>query len=384
MRLFVRKIHLWLTFLAGLFLLSAAVSGTTLLFEEEIDAWWRPDLRRVAPGGEEAPVDAVLQAAKEAYPGYVLGLAMTPRAPTDTYELWMMPEGATAVTDYLLVYVDPYRAEVLGARKAVRAPMLVLNYWHSQLVFGGTWGKALVALGGLALIAFVLTGLVLWWPQRGKLWRSLTVKRRQPWRRILYDLHRAAGFYLSPLLLVIALTGLGLVYHDASEALLLRVTGSAPPPEVPTVTPPATGAQPLAAGALLQRADALLPGAFTTRLRLPLTPEAPFIVRKRFPSEAHPNGKTYVVLDPYTGETLAMRNPTTGPIGWRLVDLLYPLHKGEIWSRPVHFALGVMVILFGASGLIMWWGRTRPHVRRRSPAAFEGRRRTPTLPPIEA
>lgn len=380
MRSLFRSIHLWLTFLVGLFLLSASLSGTALVFKDEIDAWLRPDLREVVPKGQRASLTQVLDNARAANPSHALRLAMTPRTPEATYELWMLPPESGKVTDYLLVYVDPYTADILGERQAAASPMLLLHYWHAQLLFGGTLGKALVALGGLGLLALSLTGLVLWWPGRQKLRRALTIKRGQPWHRILYDLHRAAGFYLTPLLVVVALTGIALVYHDASEEAILQLTGSEAPPELPQIE--ASGQSPLPAEELLRRADRHFPEALTTRLRFPAGPEAPFVVRKRFASEQHPNGKSYVVLNPYTGVIESVRNAPDGPVGWKVVDLLYPLHKGDVLGRPLHLIAGIMVTVFGATGLIMWWKRTRRRERKRS-VPHRSKQRTPTLPPVE-
>lgn len=381
-RLLFRTVHLWVTFAVGLLVVSAGGSGTALVFKDEIDAAFNPTLLRVEPEGEPAPMGEVLASAEAAYPGDRIGLVMTPQQPDESHEVWMQPAGTTATTDLRLVYVDPYTAEVLGARKVTEHLMLVLHYWHAELLFGGTWGKALTALGGLALVVLSLTGLVLWWPKnRKQLRRALTVKRKQPWHRVLYDLHRSVGFYLTPLLLFIAVTGVALVYHDTTEALLTDLTDAPPEPERSTVTVP-PDAVPVPVEQLVRTAEAELPDAVTTRLMFPRAPERPFIVRMRFPAELHPNGKTFVVLDPYTGAVLGVRNadPEAAPTGWRLVDALYPVHKGGWggrWSQFLHAFAGLMVTVFAVTGLVMWWKRTRPRPARRSPISTSEAPRRP-------
>jgi uncharacterized iron-regulated membrane protein len=379
---------LWITFGLGLFVVSAALSGTVLVFKDEIDAALFPNLREVTPGFTTAPLQTVLHQAEAAVPGGQVQLLMTARYPGDTHEAWIQPAGTSALTDLRLVYVHPATAEVLGQRPVTKAPMLVLHYWHSQLLFGGPIGTGIVTLGGLALLALCLTGIVLWWPKKGKLRRALTIKRRQPWHRLLYDLHRAAGFYLLPLLVLITITGLALVYHDATETAINQLTGSPPEPEVPALEAPAATATPLPADSLQAVAMQLFPEALVTRLMFPREATAPFTVRLKAPSEVHPNGKTYVVMNPYTAEVLAVRDAANGPVGWRLIDLLYPLHKGGvggIWTKVLHALCGLMVVVFAITGLIMWWKRTRTRPRRRAAApptpTRHARDRTPVLPP---
>jgi uncharacterized iron-regulated membrane protein len=101
-----------------------------------------------------------------------------------------------------------------------------------------------------------------------------------------------------------------------------------------------------------------------------------------FPAELHPNGKTFVVLDPYTGAVLGVRNadPEAAPTGWRLVDALYPVHKGGWggrWSQFLHAFAGLMVTVFAVTGLVMWWKRTRPRPARRSPISTSEAPRRP-------
>lgn len=377
-----RTVHLWLTFLLGLFVASAGLSGGVLVFRKEIDRMLAPGLLRVEPGGAPAPLAEVMAAVERARPGDLVGMVSMPRAPDETYEVWTQSAARPRTAGIHLVYVDPYSAEVLGTRRATRAPMLVLLYWHTQYLVGGAVGTTLTALGGVAVVALSVTGVVLWWPGRRKLRTALTIKRGAGWRRTLYDLHRAGGFYLLPLLLLISTSGLALVFHDQTWSLVNRLTGSPPEPEVPTVAVPA-GASALPTDSLLRVADRVLPDAPTVRLLLPRRPGEPFIARKRFESELHPNGKTFVMLDPYTGEVLALRSALEAPPGWRIADTLYPLHKGAvggIWTRILHALAGLMLGVFFITGWILWWNRTRAEKRRRS----RPRTRTPEPQPVPA
>jgi uncharacterized iron-regulated membrane protein len=105
-----------------------------------------------------------------------------------------------------------------------------------------------------------------------------------------------------------------------------------------------------------------------TYVSLPATPTSPLSVRKHLDPELHPNGRSFVYLDPWSGEVLAAENALLAPAGTRLDNLVYPLHIGRfggVTVRVLYALLGLFPLLLFVSGCLMWWNRAGAPKRRR-------------------
>lgn len=355
-RRLVRRIHLVAGLTVGLLLVSAGLTGSVLVFREELDVLLHPELLRVEPGPERVPLDRVVAAARAAYPDERPSYIQLPRSPRATHEVVMTGE------DPLQVYVDPYRGTVLGARRESETLPNLLFRWHTSLLAGET-GEKVMGTAALLLLVLVASGVVVWWPgMRSGVRRfceACMVKRCANWRRINFDLHRAVGIWSALFLTVTAVTGASLVFHDAFMAGLDRVTGSPPRPTPPVLTPVA-GAEPLPLDDLVRQAGAAV-GGVATYLTLPAKEGAPLTVRKKVPAELHPNGRNFIYLHPQTGEVLEVEDALRAPAGTRAYNVLYPVHIGRwggLWSKIAYTLLGLSPLTLFASGCIMWWNRS--------------------------
>lgn len=353
--------HLYLGLVTGLVLSVVGVTGTVLVFHDEIDALLAPELHRVeaAPGAQTAPLDRVVAAAGSYEPGHTPSYVRLPRHPGESAEIWTDGEAGPAV------FVDPYTAEALGSTTGS------LTDWLFELhveLFAGEVGHWVVGSSAVALILMLLSGLVLWWPKAYRWARALFDLPRGSWRRINYRLHEMSGAWSTVGLLVLAVTGASLVFHDAFSAALHAVTASEAPPPPPTSVVPAVGSAgavdaavgsdaPLAVG--LSNARAALPDGRPTWIYLPTAPDAPLSVRMRRPGEWHPNGRSYVYVDRYSGQVLRAHDALESQLGTRIYDVLYPLHIGRfgLWSKILYALLGLAPLLLSIGGTIIWLDR---------------------------
>lgn len=360
MRNLIFKVHLWTGLTVGLLLVVAGTTGSILVFDEEIDAVLNPDLLRVAPGEDEAPFQQVVASVTAAFPEHPVSYIRLPRSPGETYEV------TTVGADPLEIFVDPYRGTILGVRGKTEGLINVLFDLHVHFLSGET-GERVMGVVGVLTLLLVATGIAVWWPGARRWWDALAVRWGANWKRVNFDLHRAGGIWSAVFLAVTAFTGAGLIFHDAFLAAANRVTGSEETPPAPVVVPRPD--QPwLPLDSLLQRADAALPGGTTTYVAFPAVPQAPLSVRKYFAAALHPNGRSFVYLDPWTGEPLAVERALEVPAGMKALNVLYPLHIGSfggIAVRVLYAALGFSPLILFVSGCLMWWNRTQVPKRRR-------------------
>lgn len=199
-----RRVWRW-HFHAGLFVLPfiliLAATGAIYLFKPQIDRWEESAFRGL-PAQGAVSADAQLDAAMAAYPGSRFNHYRLPENPGDAAMLQLaLPGGELAE-----VYVSP-QGEVLGALDPGARISASVSRIHGTLLLGD-WGDALVELVASWTIVMILSGLYLWWPRpfkaAGTFWPRLTLRGRP----LLRDFHRATGFWISGLVLVMLASGL--------------------------------------------------------------------------------------------------------------------------------------------------------------------------------
>ena len=211
MKKIFRKIHLWLSVPFGLIITLVCFSGAMLVFENEVNEWFRRDLYYVETVKESPlPMDKLLEKVATTLPDSVsvTGVSIS-SDPGRAYQVSLSkPRRAS-------LYVDQYPGEVKGKseRSGFFMFMFRMHRWLLDSMNPGNegifWGKMIVGVSTLLLVFVLISGIVIWWPRTRKaLKNSLKITATKGWRRFWYDLHVAGGMYALIFLLAMALTGL--------------------------------------------------------------------------------------------------------------------------------------------------------------------------------
>lgn len=211
MKKIFRKIHLWLSVPFGLIITLVCFSGAMLVFENEVNEWFRRDLYYVETVKESPlPMDKLLEKVATTLPDSVsvIGVSIS-SDPGRAYQVSLSkPRRAS-------LYVDQYTGEVKGKseRSGFFMFMFRMHRWLLDSMNPGNegifWGKMIVGVSTLLLVFVLISGIVIWWPRTRKaLKNSLKITATKGWKRFWYDLHVAGGMYALIFLLAMALTGL--------------------------------------------------------------------------------------------------------------------------------------------------------------------------------
>lgn len=211
MKKIFRKIHLWLSVPFGLIITLVCFSGAMLVFENEVNEWFRRDLYYVETLKESPlPMDKLLEKVATTLPDSVAVTGVSISSdPGRAYQVSLSkPRRAS-------LYVDQYTGEVKGKseRSGFFMFMFRMHRWLLDSMNPGNegifWGKMIVGVSTLLLVFVLISGIVIWWPRTRKaLKNSLKITATKGWRRFWYDLHVAGGMYALIFLLAMALTGL--------------------------------------------------------------------------------------------------------------------------------------------------------------------------------
>jgi uncharacterized iron-regulated membrane protein len=212
------QLHLWSGIGIGLYVLVISVTGSIVVYSNELYRAATPAPVIVSQSGPRLAEDQLKAAATRMYPGYttvgISGGQKPDQAVTVTFS------GPGGRKDRLF---NPYTGKDLGdaVPLSIRFVSKLLEL-HDDLLAGPT-GRKINGFGGLLLIVLALTGIVVWWPGIKAWRRSLTVHRDVGWRRFTWDLHSMLGFWMLAFILLFGLSGVYLgnaqYFQDLADRL---------------------------------------------------------------------------------------------------------------------------------------------------------------------
>jgi uncharacterized iron-regulated membrane protein len=340
-------LHQWVGLAAGLFLVVISVSGSALVFENEIDRALNPSASFVTPGTRRLPIETLIARVLATYPkDQVNGVRIADKA-DQAYEFSLRSRQSAAV--------NPYTGDVLGLRDHEKSLARWLHLLHTRLV-AGEIGEKMVGGFSVAMLGLAITGLVLWWPRR-----ILVIGSTSSWKRTNFDLHNVLGFYSSLVMLFITLSGVLIAFEGFTDPLVRRLN-DVPDAPAPQSTPVA-GATRISVDEAIAAAEQALPGAFASNVGLPNGPKAVFRILKKFPEDRTPAGRSRVYVDQFSGKALLVENTRTAPLGTRILNLKRSAHTGDIFGAPtqaLYFIVSLGIALQAITGALVWWnGRRR-------------------------
>lgn len=340
-------LHLWVGLSVGTVFAVIGLSGSALVFHEELLHWQHPQLARFEPVADPGVLAAIVERGRDA------GLTAV-QFPSPTMPTWIGFH-----SDGRRVHFSPVDGAVVLDRTEDGDALLWLHELHTHLL-GGETGEAIAGIVGWISLGLMLTGLYLWWPRAGRMLAQLRVHRGPPIRRWL-TWHRSSGVLLFPLLLLSTLTGVGMVYHEAAHALLTTLFGgttAAPAPSAPAV--------PVDWRRVVAAAGTALPETSPTRVAVPSAAGAAVLFRVRHVDEWHPNGRSTVAVAG-DGTVLQTQLAPAQPAGSRASHAIYPLHIGVPGGgvlRWFTFVAGLLPAFLLATGFLFWRRRKAARAAR--------------------
>jgi uncharacterized iron-regulated membrane protein len=337
MRNLLLKSHLYVSLACCLVLLVVAITGCALVFELQMDRWLDPSVS-YSPPGPALPLASLAASALSAAPGQKIT------------EFNFGPPGTTVMartSGGRRVYLDPATDRVVGVREG-EPPSFWVRHVHRELA-AGVFGANVVRIASFAVIFQCISGMILWWPLK-----RLSVKAGASLRRFSFDLHHSAGFFSALFLAILAATGIIKGYGDTLQPFFDRITRS--PAGVRTLAS-IPGPHQVSIDDALRAAQTALPGAAVGRITLPKTTTASYLITMKYPDDSTVPGRSWVVVDRYSGQTIARQDARTAPAGAQIPIVNRAIHVGGIYgvpSRILAFLTGLALLAQMFTGLVLW------------------------------
>jgi len=425
MKVFFRRIHLYLALAAGLVFFIQCLTGTVLVFEEEITHALRPERYTVAvPAGQaRLPLAQLASQFSQAQPkDKLLGFKVY-ADPARTVELTYRDskarpggprgemgreqrgegarEGRGGEADGgqrsggrqgkgsgetrgnregqggpgkgrpergSTAYLNPYTGEITALQAEKQLPVFKLAEDLHRRLLAGEVGKALTGIAAIFILIITATGIVLWWPKtRAMLTGRLRIKWGASGKRLTHDLHVVLGFYTSLFLFGLALTGIIMSFRWATEGLFW-LTNSKPTVGLLALKSAAPSSpHAVAYDAALRTGQVTYSAAEYWRVGVPKDSAAAIAVSAPSTLPLRHLGLDTLFVDRTTGAALGQHLYARQTAGAQLRRLAKPLHTGEIgglWTKILALIITLCSLTFPITGVLMWLNRTRKKPKR--------------------
>ena len=387
MKVFFRRIHLYLSFAAGLVILICCLTGAILVFEKELMMAFNKDRYYVEAAGKKLSADSLVKSVKKAFPeakvngiklyeaadrSAEISAAFSQKKETITKSETAKPkEGAKPAPPQrqpgFTIFVNPYNGKVLEKYSYRESGFYTVFALHRWLLGGNdSIGKLIVGISTLIFLFILITGIVLWWPKTKKILKQrLNVRWTAGWKRINHDMHLVFGFYSAIFLFIFAFTGLAWSFEWFNNSIY-KITNS---PLKPALAPKSTyvaEAKKISFDKALAAAQTIYPSSEFYSVSMPKDSTEAVNVSRLGQDAAHESATDVVYVDQYSGAVLGKQAFGDRSLGAQVRSAFKPVHTGSIWGIPskiLAFIVCLLGVTFPITGTIMWWNRTRHRYR---------------------
>lgn len=357
-------LHRWAGAALALYVVCACVTGLVLQYKDELLALRYPSLRAPAtPTSTE--IDRAVTRLRSTFSPIRITHARLPADEASYYRLWLT-DGRQAIVRA----TDLVTLEHGGDTRSVLA---FLEALHTHLLVSDA-GKVMVGVAGLFILGLLISAIGTWLPFAPHT-RPSHLRLRQLSRPHLNRFHRMLGIAAWPVCCLIVVTGVMVAFGDTSAGLLRGVLGGSPYPPPPSLE--SCPARPAPLADQIDAAQRAFPDARLSMLILPSACERAPGFRFRRPGEWHPEGTSFVYLDPESTMPLVSFSADSLGTGTAVAKRIFPLHAGAV-GGPLMLALlsfgALAMTVLSITGLAAFLQWLLPGARqRRAAGPMEGR-----------
>jgi uncharacterized iron-regulated membrane protein len=332
----IRQLHRWFGLALVLPIALIALTGTLLLFRDEIfiPTEWRNAAPTALATADSQAIELLNKASQ-----MDLDSAQLARGARGFHQLslrngvelyWLAGAAEPEMNAPWLLSVEKYVLEL-----------------HDYLLLG-SFGDLLVRVFGPLLVVQLLVGIWSWWPNRHG-WRFKDLEPSLQGRAHVIRSHLAVGSVGAILLLVHATTG-ALMANNPSLRAWLKPYTPAVATDLPFRSDLSFASHDFAAAVHVLRK--VFPRGEITQVSTAGDGKEKSIwtVKLRLPGEKHPNGRSTVTLDFQSGRIAAIRDARLAGVPGLYDDLLFPLHTGTLfgWANRWLWLAGALILFWTA------------------------------------
>ncbi|MFT5757276.1 MAG: putative iron-regulated membrane protein [Alteromonadaceae bacterium] len=375
LKTYLRRCHLLLALISGLFLLSLSMSGAVLLYAKDIQRLVNPQFWLLEP--QEIANKPLLLLSE-----------LTEQVTTNIHKKIKYIEKSDAknvawqirLQDNSYASINPYNGDTLLRYQFTDTLYGFTMAWHRWLLYSDKNNekpfKVLMSIASLILIIEIIIGVYLWAKPKHRI-KRMKIRWQAKNKILLHQLHTTLGVICCLPLILIAFSGMAFNWKEATQGIVEWLTFS-------EIENHQTKQKNVAAIAAMPNAhfntkstNALvnLDLAYTTaqtqlkegqvlRIYLPQKPTEPLALRIKMPAESHAYSWSW--SDASSGKFLDSFNATQTSIATQVWNFKYKFHIGEFIGWPIKVLwlfLSILPSFFMISGCYLWLKRKNKMIK---------------------
>ncbi|WP_159476581.1 PepSY domain-containing protein [Dyadobacter sp. 3J3] len=359
------QLHLWLGISSGLVVFIVALTGSLLVFEEELEPVINKHFNIVAvgEGKQRLSLDSLATSVKQQFPKNKLD-RITIEAQEDRTFVFGLKQDKKK-QGLLSVAVNPFTGKIIEARQEHDSFFEVVLRLHRYLCMEET-GKFITGISCICFLVIMITGLILWWPNRKNQKQRFQVKWGASPKRLNWDLHAVFGFYVMPFIFLIALTGLVWSYKWINNLIYLAFDGK---PQQKREAPAniASGDFLTHYEHILQASAKILPHQGKVTFTTLNADSLSITVSKADDEAAISNIVSFLYFDQNTGALLSKRLYDNETAGFKARRVVFPIHTGSLLGWPtkiIAFIVSLITASLPMTGIFIWLGKNRKRKKK--------------------
>lgn len=207
------QVHLWSGIGLGLYIFFISVTGSVLVYRNELLVWATPDPYVSTATTPILADEELAAAARDAHPGFRVTRIDRHYDPNNATEIWLERDGEVRKRHF-----DPRTGADVGRATAPGVQAVTTLMAVHDNFLAGPAGRVVNGVAALCVLLIALTGLVLWWPGTARWKQRLVVHRGLGWKRFNWELHSMMGFWCFSVIVIFALSGVYLCFPEAFHA----------------------------------------------------------------------------------------------------------------------------------------------------------------------
>lgn len=353
------QLHLWLGIFSGLVVFIVALTGSLLVFEEELEPLINKSFHVVSSyeGKSRLSLDSLTNIVSTRFPAKKMSRITI--QPEEDRTIVMALKNGKKEKDILSAAINPYTGEITGSRNEQDTFFEVVLRLHRYLCLGET-GKIITGISCVMFLILMITGLVLWWPNRKNQKQRFRVKWNASFKRLNWDLHAVFGFYVLPFAFLIALTGLVWSYKWVNNLIYLALDGKPQQKKETPLNIAFTKSTPTHFEQVRLETDRQLPNHGKISILIPEKDSLSITVTKVDDQAAIANIVSTLYFDKNSGKLISKLLYKDETTGFKARRIVFPVHTGSLLGWPtkiIAFIVALITSSLPITGFIIWFMR---------------------------
>jgi len=360
-----KKLHLWhryLGLLVAIPIIIISLTGSILVFKDEVDNFMIPELVEVnAEPGTRLNYDKLMNLLNSKLPNYEVGSWEVFDNGTTADRVYLIKHDTV---DWYKVYLDQYNGIVLSEPVALDH---YLTDWlldlHYKFLIGdtGLWFTGFISL---ILLFMGITGLIIY----RQFWKRFFTLRLNLKKVVVFsDIHKLVGIWSAPILVVLGFTG---VYWNVTEIIHHEFEHSHDEEHIVTSD---LYNQQLSLDKIVTQSKIQMGGFKPNYIIFPFEPDLQLTLFGEVNdiSVVTSEYSSMVNFDKQSGELLSNYDIREASLFSAVVDSFRKIHFGYfagLPSRIIWFVIGLTPLVFAITGTYLWIKRSKPFKRAKKVA----------------